>query len=85
MQIQVECYAGYRGEETPRHVQIGGCRMAIIEIIDRWLAPRHRYFKFRTADRSLWIIRHDTQTGQWEVTFFRNEGPGLYIQESPGI
>jgi len=74
MQIQVECYAGYRGEETPRRIQIGDRRMEIVEIIDRWLAPEHRYFKFRTADDARWIIRHDNQTGQWELTFFRNEG-----------
>jgi len=74
MQIQVECYAGYRGEETPRRIQIGDRRIEIVEIIDRWLAPEHRYFKFRTADDARWIIRHDNQTGQWELTFFRNEG-----------
>jgi hypothetical protein len=72
MQIQVECYAGYRGEETPRRVQIGNRQMEIIEIIDRWLAPQHRYFKFKTADGSLWIIRHDTRTEQWELTFFNH-------------
>ena len=72
MQIQVECYAGYRGEETPRRVQIGNHQMEITEIVDRWLAPQHRYFKFKTADGSLWIIRHDTQTEQWELTFFNH-------------
>jgi len=72
MQIQVECYAGYRGEETPRRIRVGDSRMEIVEIIDRWLAPAYRYFKFRTADGARWIIRHDNQTGQWELTFFRN-------------
>lgn len=73
MQIQVECYAGYRGEETPRRVQIGDRRMVISEILDRWLAPQHRYFKFRTEDGAQWIIRHDMQTGDWELTFFKRE------------
>ena len=72
MQIKVECYAGYRGEETPRRLQIGSYRMDIVEILDRWLAPQHRYFKFKTADGALWIVRHDSQTGQWELTFFKH-------------
>lgn len=73
MQIKVECYAGYRGEETPRRLQIGSCRMDIVEILDRWLAPQHRYFKFKTADGALWIVRHDSQTEQWELTFYKHE------------
>jgi hypothetical protein len=77
--IQVECYAGYRGEETPRHVRIGDSRMEVLEILDRWLAPQHRYFKYSTADGCQWIIRHDTPTGKWELTHFKQgnaTGPG---------
>lgn len=71
MRIQVECYAGYRGEETPRRVQIGDRRMDVIEINDRWFGPQHRYFKFQTADGAQWIIRHDTLAEQWELTAYK--------------
>lgn len=71
MRIQVECYAGYRGEETPRRVRIGEGCLEVIEILDRWLAPQHRYFKFKTDDGCQWIIRHDTLTDQWELTHFK--------------
>lgn len=71
MEIEVECYAGYRGEETPRRIQIGENRLEVVEILDRWLAPQHRYFKFRTADGAQWIIRHDTRSEQWELTHYR--------------
>ena len=71
MRIKVECYAGYRGEETPRWVQIGDGRWEVVEILDCWLAPQHRYFKFKTADESQWIIRHDTLTDQWALTYFK--------------
>ena len=72
MRIQVECYAGYRGEETPRQVRIGDGRWEVIEILDRWLAPQHRYFKCKTADGAQWIIRHDTLAEQWELTHFKH-------------
>lgn len=71
MRIKVECYAGYRGEETPRWVHIGEGRWKVIEILDRWLAPQHRYFKLKTIDGSQWIIRHDNLTDQWELTHFK--------------
>ena len=49
MRIQVECYAGHRGEETPRWLQIGDRRLEVVAILDRWLAPEHRYFKCEQA------------------------------------
>jgi hypothetical protein len=69
MHIQVECYAGHRGEETPRAIHIGDRRVEVLEIIDRWLAPDHRYFKLRATD-GVYIIRHQTQGDRWELTMF---------------
>ena len=71
MQITVECYAGYRGEETPRRIQMGDQYLEVTEILDRWLAPDHRYFKLKMGDDSVWIIRHDTIHATWELTSFR--------------
>jgi hypothetical protein len=40
--IRVECcYAGYRGEETPRRF-LGDKSIEIEEVIDRWLALEYR-------------------------------------------
>ena len=71
MQVEVECYAGYRSEETPRSLRVGGRRLEVLTVLDRWLAPSHRYFKLQTDDGSLWIIRHDTRSDAWELTFFQ--------------
>lgn len=68
--ISVECYAGYCGEETPRRFFLHDRRIEIVEIIDRWLAPDHRYFKLRGNDGSLYIIRHDVAHGLWQLTMF---------------
>lgn len=69
-QIGVECYAGYRGEETPRLLHIGEHEVAVIEVLDRWLAPDHRYFKLRGDDGANYIIRHDHYRDEWELTLF---------------
>ena len=74
MNILVECYSGYRGEETPRKVILGSNHITVVEIIDRWLAPDHRYFKFVGDDRSTYIIRHSVATSEWELTLYRKEG-----------
>jgi hypothetical protein len=72
MQIIVECYSGYRGEETPRTIWVGNRRIAVEEMLDRWLAPDHRYFKFKGDDQGIYIIRHDGAAHRWELIFFQD-------------
>ena len=71
MQIKVDCYAGYRGEQTPRRILLGDHYLAVTAILDCWLAPDHRYFKVTTDDEGIWIIRHDTVQDVWELTAYR--------------
>ena len=69
--VRVECYAGYRGEETPRRVQIADSWLEIEEILDRWLAPDHRYFKIRCGDGETRLLRHDVESQRWELLLER--------------
>jgi hypothetical protein len=69
--VSVECHAGYRGDETPLRFRLGERVVEIIEVLDRWLAPDHRYFKVRTAD-GIYILQNDVTSGEWEVTLFEN-------------
>lgn len=68
--IRVECYAGYRGEETPLAFCLGERRIEVVEVLDRWLAPDHRYFKLKGGDGATYIIRHDVRSQRWELTMF---------------
>lgn len=67
MKIRVECYSGYRGEEEPRAFTMGARRFSVIEIVDRWMAPDHRYFKVRADDGRMLVLRHDTGSGRWDL------------------
>ena len=69
--VQVECYAGHRGEETPRAIVVGDRRILVVEVLDRWLAPDHRYFKLLGDDGDEYIVRHGSEAGTWELTMFR--------------
>lgn len=71
-QIRVICYSGYRGEETPRRFYFGARQIEVAEVIDRWLAPDHRYFKVRCVAGDLYILRHDNLADSWELTLFES-------------
>jgi hypothetical protein len=68
MKLRVQCYAGYRGEEEPRAFDLGDRRVEVVQIIDRWLAPDHRYFKVQADDGNVYILRHEEPAGAWEMT-----------------
>ncbi len=70
--IRVVCYAGYRGEETPRHFYLGERLIVVDEVIDRWLAPDHRYFKVRSPAGDTYILRHSSLSDSWELTLFES-------------
>ena len=67
LRIAVECHAGYRGEEEPRAFTLGERRFGVLEIVDRWLEPRQRYFKVKADDGRRFILRHDIASGEWEL------------------
>jgi hypothetical protein len=66
--LQVECYAGHRGDEKPRMLLIDERKIFVEEVLDSWLGPDHRYFKLKGDDGEVYIIRQDTTSGSWELT-----------------
>jgi hypothetical protein len=71
LRVAVECYAGYRGEETPRRFSLGARWIEVLDVLDRWLDPEHRYFKVLGDDGAMYILRHDAETAAWEMTPYR--------------
>lgn len=57
MEIEIECYAGDRGEETPRAFFLEERRIEVAEGHDRWFSPEHRYFKIEGDDGGVYILR----------------------------
>jgi hypothetical protein len=71
MLVQVECYAGHRGEQTPRRLSLDGRAIDLVELLDCWLAPDHRYFKMRAENGATYILRHDEASDRWELTLYQ--------------
>ena len=71
--IKVECYSGYRSEETPLRFYLGERCIKVSEVLDRWLDPSHRYFKLRGDDNGIYILRHSTEEDIWEMILFDSD------------
>jgi len=67
MQVNVECYSGFRGDETPRSFWRGERKIAIMEIMKRWITPDHRYFKVKGDDEHLYTLCYDVISCEWDV------------------
>lgn len=76
LQVRVECYAGYRGDEQPKRFYIREHCYEVSELIDQWYGPDYRYFKLRTEDDGIYILRHNEQSDRWELTLF-DSGRGV--------
>jgi hypothetical protein len=77
--LNVECYAGHRGEQTPRALILGDRRIAVAEVLDAWLAPDYRYFKLRGEDGATYLVRHDERTNTWELTMIADTSAPVSI------
>lgn len=70
LMLTVECDAGANGEREPHAFSMGKRRVIVDEIIDRWLATDHQYFKVRADDSGTYILRYDANRAIWELTLF---------------
>ncbi|HVI75400.1 MAG TPA: hypothetical protein VM683_10505 [Anaeromyxobacteraceae bacterium] len=74
MEVKVDCYAGYRDEETPRRLELDGRRVEVVEVIDRWFGLDHRYFKVRGDDGGIYLLRLDDPEQRWELKMLERDG-----------
>ena len=65
--LQVECYAGHKGDERPAAFRHGGRQVRVAAVVDRWYGPDHAYFKLLGDDGVLYLIRNDQETDGWEL------------------
>ena len=72
--IRVECYSGYKASERPVAFIHQGRRWEVREIVDRWCEgspdgarPEIDYFKVRTAEGRVFLLRHLSLFDAWSV------------------
>ncbi len=64
--IRVRCRAGYRGEETPRSLVLGGREIEVDEVLDRWAEPGIRGFRVRTGAGDF-LVKQEVEEDEWRV------------------
>jgi hypothetical protein len=78
MRLQVVCYSGRKEDERPVRFQLGDHEYFVEEVVDQWYGPGDTFFKVRTSDDNLYVLRRHSSTpeGEWSLESFRNHRPG---------
>jgi hypothetical protein len=71
MKLRVECYAGRKSDERPVRFQLGDRNYMVDEVLDQWYGPDDAFFKVRTDDGNLYVLRHNVSGDEWSLESFR--------------
>lgn len=53
---------------------LGGSRIEVLQITDRWISEDHSYFKIDASDQGMYILRYTPPLREWELTLFHAAG-----------
>lgn len=74
MNIEVQCYSGYKADERPLRFRLGEVVHEVDEILDRWHGEGQDYFKVRAEDGNIYLLRHELGQDLWELVMFQQKG-----------
>ena len=74
MIIDVQCHAGYRGNERPARLRFGDKVIEVTRVLDRWYDPEYSCFKVLGSDANTYILKYSEPRGEWELVFFSKAG-----------
>jgi hypothetical protein len=67
MNICVHTSLGRRGEAEPHVFFVGGHRLIVAGIRERWVDHPHRYYEVTCDDGRGFLLRFDTSAATWEL------------------
>jgi hypothetical protein len=73
VEVEVEFYAGYKGEERPVRLHLGARLVDIDEVLARWYGPDEICFQVR-AGGAVWILRRPLDSETWTLAPWRGRG-----------
>lgn len=71
--VRVECYSGFKADERPLRVHLGGRTLEITAVEDRWYSPGETYFRILTVDGDRYVLRRTEAQDVWVLSAFRAE------------
>jgi hypothetical protein len=69
--VEVECYAGHKGDERPMRVRLGEQMEEVAGVEDRWYSPGETYFRVVMHSGDRYILRHREVQDVWILEGFR--------------
>ena len=85
LRIQVDAYSGYRADERPIRFSLHGRLCEVSAVEDRWYSPDAEYFRVRTTQNDLFVLRHDPQGEEWSVPDEADSGRPVRAGISEGV
>ncbi len=67
MKICVHSNRGMRGEETPCAFYLGGRRLPVLAVIERWQDSMHQYYEVMVDDGRRFVLRFEPGLRSWEL------------------
>ena len=67
MKICVHSNRGPRGEESPCAFYLGGRRLPVTVVLERWADATHRFYEVGVDDGRRFVLRLDPETRLWEL------------------
>ena len=67
LRIYVDSYSGYKANERPLRFTLDGETYDIASIEDRWQEPSAEYFKVKSVDGKLYLLRYDEHEDEWTL------------------
>jgi hypothetical protein len=78
MMLRVVCDSGRKEGERPIRFQVGDQEYFVEEVIDHWHGPDDTFFKVRTSDNNVYVLRRRSSTpeGEWSLESSRDYTAG---------
>jgi len=73
MQVEVDCYSGYKADERPVRFRLDGHEYQVEELLDQWYGQNNVFFKVCADDGNLYILSNESLSpeGRWCLVSFR--------------
>ncbi len=65
IEVKVECYSGYKADESPRRVFIRERPLEVTRIVDRWYDLHGNYYKVELESRGIYLLKQELKRDKW--------------------
>jgi hypothetical protein len=69
--VEVECYAGYKGDERPLRVRLSERVEEVVRVEDRWYSPGETFFRVVMQSGDRYILQRRDAQDVWLLAGFR--------------